>query len=121
MDGRIDNVCCFDHRGVIFLDVCSTTVANPPRKASIFDKLDRVKVSSTSVVNPARKMLAAYAAENEKYLDDDASDRTSCPLKWWRVNRLRFPAVAKVTQRLGHINRTLHADIEKPTLLEKKH
>ena len=56
----------------------ASTVATSLRKASIFDKLDRVKVSSTSVVNPAHKTSAAYTAEIEKYLDDDAIDRTSC-------------------------------------------
>ena len=76
------------------------TVATSPTKASIFDKLDRVKVSSTSVVNPARKTSAIYAAEIGKYLDDDAIGRTSCPLKWWRVNRLHFPAVAEIARAL---------------------
>ena len=83
-----------------FSTCAAPTVSTPPRKASIFNKLDRVKVSSTSIVNPARKTSAAYAAEIEKYLDDDAIDRTSCPFKWWRVNCLRFPAVAKIARAL---------------------
>ena len=29
------------------------------------------------------------------------------------------PNTQRLHQRLGHINRTLHADIEKPTTLEK--
>ena len=38
----------------------------------------------------------------------------------WRRNGYKTaPKTQRLHQRLGHINRTLHADIEKPTSLEK--
>ena len=36
-----------------------------------------------------------------------------------RNDGIMAPNTQRVHQRLGHINRTLHADIEKPTTLEK--
>ena len=38
-----------------------------------------------------------------------------------RNDGVTAPNTQWLHQRLGHINRTLHADIEIPTLLEKKH
>ena len=37
-----------------------------------------------------------------------------------RNDGVTAPKTQRLHQRLGHINRTLHADIEKPTSLEKK-
>ena len=37
-----------------------------------------------------------------------------------RNDGITAPKTQRLHQRLGHINRTLHADIEKPTSLEKK-
>ena len=37
-----------------------------------------------------------------------------------RNDGVTAPKMQRLHQRLGHINRTLHADIEKPTSLEKK-
>ena len=37
-----------------------------------------------------------------------------------RNDGVTAPNTQRLHQRLGHINRTLHADIEKPTSLEKK-
>ena len=36
-----------------------------------------------------------------------------------RNDGVTAPNTQRLHQRLGHINRTLHADIEKPTTLEK--
>ena len=38
-----------------------------------------------------------------------------------RNDGVMTPNTQRLHQRLGHINRTLHADIEIPTSLEKKH
>ena len=36
-----------------------------------------------------------------------------------RIDGVTAPNIQRLHQRLGHINRTLHADIETPTTLEK--
>ena len=38
--------------------------------------------------------------------------------QWWN-DGVTAPNTQQLHHRLGHINRTLHADIEKPTTLEK--
>ena len=46
--------------------------------------------------------------------------RTPAQSGQWNVS-VMAPNTQRLHQRLGHINRTLHADIEKTTSLEKKH
>ena len=41
------------------------------------------------------------------------------PAEWWRNSFKTAPKTQRLHQRLGHINQTLHADIEKPTSLKK--
>ena len=47
--------------------------------------------------------------------NDRRNDGSIRPAEWQR----NASNTQRLHQRLGHINRTLHADIEKPTSLEK--
>ena len=52
--------------------------------------------------------------------NDRRNDGSIRPAEWRRNGSKTAPKTQQLNQRLGHINRTLHADIEKPTSLEKK-
>ena len=84
----------------------TVAISTPPKKPSIFDKLDRLIQRSSSIAirdDSTLRTSASLKQEVIDYLQEAVIKRESCPLNWWRTNQIRFPGVAGVARDLLEI------------------
>lgn len=65
-------------------------------KLSLWDKFDRL-VSSQHQTR-RQSTTECYQQELQLYLNEPVIERSSCPFRWWSLNKARFPSLATVAR-----------------------